>query len=73
MNRSPDDLVTVYVAMGRMEAELVRGRLAGENIPSILAYESIGQTFGLTMDGLGQVRVQVPAQFAEAAKELLSD
>jgi hypothetical protein len=73
MSRPSNDLVTVYVAMGRMEAELVRGRLSAENIPSLLAYESVGQTFGLTIDGLGQVRVQVPSRFAEAAKELLSD
>ena len=68
----PNELVTVYVAAGRMEAEVVRGRLAAENIPAMLAYESVGQTYGITVDGLGQVKVKVPAAFAEEAKAILS-
>jgi len=71
MTKSPSELVTVHVAMGRMEAEVVKGRLEAEGIPAMLAYESIGQTYGLTVDGLGQVLVKVPAQFAAQAREAL--
>ena len=73
MTHPSHKLVTVYTALGRMEAEIVRGRLEVEHIPAILAYESVGQVFGLTMDGLGQVQVKVPEQFAAAARQLVSD
>jgi Putative prokaryotic signal transducing protein len=66
-------LVTVYTALGRMEAEIVRGRLEAEQIPSMLAYESVGQVFGLTMDGLGQVQVMVPEQYAELARKVVGE
>lgn len=65
-------LVTVYTALGQMEAEIVRGRLEAEEIPAVLVYESVGQVFGLTMDGLGQVQVKVPEPFAAAARALVS-
>jgi hypothetical protein len=65
--------VTVYVAQGRLEAEIVRGRLTAANIPSMLAFESVGQVYGLTLDGLGQVLVKVPHRFAAEAAALLSD
>jgi len=67
------ELLTVYTARGRMEAEVVRGRLQAENIPAMLAYESVGQTIGITVDGLGQVLVKVPRAFADEALAILSD
>ena len=73
MTHPSHKLVTVYTALGRMEAEIVRGRLEAEQIPAILAYESVGQVFGLTMDGLGQVQVKVPEQFAAAARDIIGD
>jgi hypothetical protein len=72
MNQS-NELVTVYTAMGRLEAEVVRGRLQAENIPAMLAYESVGQTFGIIVDGLGQVLVKVPRVFADEARAILSE
>ena len=39
----------------------------------MLAFESVGQVYGLTLDGLGQVQVKVPQVFAEEAKLLLAD
>lgn len=64
-------LVTIYKAMGQPEAEIIRGRLEVEGIPVFLKYESIGTVYGLTMDGLGQVEVQVPASHAEEARKLI--
>ncbi len=69
----PNELVTVYVAQGRLAAEVVRGLLESEHIPAMLAYESIGQIYGLTMDGLGQVQVKVPEPFAEQARAIIQD
>jgi hypothetical protein len=62
---------TVYIAGGQPEAQIVKGRLENEGIPVILRYESAGIVWGLTVDGLGQVEVQVPSSFAEEAKQIL--
>ena len=63
---------TVYIAFGQPEAEVIRGRLTAEEIPSLLAYESVGQTWGFTV-GLGQVEVKVPRELAELAKTIIGD
>ena len=69
--KSDDKIITVYRALGQPEAEIVRGRLKTEGIPSFLKYESIGTVYGLTVDGLGQVEVQVPASYAAEAKRVI--
>ncbi len=67
-----DKFVTVYKACGQPEAEIVKGRLEVEGIPVILKYESLGNVYGLTVDGLGQVQVQVPEGYSEQAKGIVS-
>ena len=67
-----DKLVTIYQAMGQPEAEIIKGRLEVEGIPAIFKYESLGSVYGLTVDGLGQVKVQVPAKYAEKSLEIIS-
>lgn len=63
--------VTVYVAGNQIEAEIVKDRLESEGIPVLLSYESAGVVYGITVDGLGQVKVQVPSSLAEQAKHIL--
>ena len=65
-------LITVYVARGQPEAQIIKGHLESEGIPAILRYESAGIIYGLTIDGLGQVEVQVPSSWVQQAKEVLS-
>jgi hypothetical protein len=65
-------LTTVYIANGQPEAEIVKGRLENEGIPAVLRYESAGIVYGLTIDGLGQVEVQVPSSLAQLAREILA-
>ena len=65
-------LTTVYIANGQLEAEIVKGRLESEGIPAMLCYESAGVVYGLTIDGLGQVQVQVPSSLAQHAREILA-
>jgi hypothetical protein len=67
-----DKLVTIYRALGQPEAEIIRGRLQIEGIPVFLKYESLGMVDGLTMDGLGQVEVQVPAASASEAIAIIN-
>ncbi len=62
----------VYRASGLTEAELIKGYLESEDIPVDLEYESAGPVYGLTLDGLGEVRVRVPLDYAEAARAALA-
>jgi len=63
-------LVTIRTA-NYMEAHIIKGRLESEGIPVLLRYESAGLVYGITVDGLGQVKVMVPRHLAEEAKEIL--
>ncbi len=66
-------LVTVYQSMGMLGAQVVKGKLEAAGIPTMLKYESAGLVFGLTIDGLGMVEVQVPEEYAEDAEALVSE
>ena len=65
-----EQLVTVYIGR-QMEAQIIKGRLESEGIPVLLSYESAGLICGLTVDGLGEVKIMVPQHLAEEAKEIL--
>ncbi|TET41968.1 MAG: hypothetical protein E3J60_03385 [Dehalococcoidia bacterium] len=64
-------LVTVCTAR-YMEAQIIKGRLESEGIPVLLSYESAGLIYGITIDGLGEVKVMVPEHLAEEAKGILA-
>lgn len=68
-----DDLVIVFRAAGLSEAEIIKGFLESAEIPVHLSYESAGAVYGLTVDGLGEVRIKVPAEFAALALQLLEE
>ncbi len=63
-------LEKVYTASGQLEAHVIKGKLESEGIPALLQYES--QILGITVDGLGQVRIMVPEHLAERAKEIIA-
>ena len=65
-------LTTVYTAFGQLEAHVIKTKLESAGIPALLDYESAGVVLGLTVDGLGEVRVMVPEALAQEAEELLS-
>ena len=67
---SEEQLVTVYVAR-QMQAHIIKGRLESEGIPALLSYESAGLVYGITVDGLGEVKIMVPQRLAQEAKEIL--
>jgi hypothetical protein len=66
-------LVEVYVVSGLLRAEIIKGKLETSGIPTLLEYESLGPVMGLTVDGLGQVRILVPEDQAEIACDLLEE
>jgi len=65
-------MTTVYRAAGLMQAEIIKGRLESAGIPVMLDYESLGRVMGITVDGLGEVRILVPNERADEARELLT-
>jgi hypothetical protein len=66
-------LVEVCVTSGLLQAEIIKGKLEVNDIPVLLEYESLGPVMGLTVDGLGQVRVMVPEDKIEMARALIEE
>jgi hypothetical protein len=66
-------LVCVRTCQGWDLAQIFKAKLEAAEIPVLLKYESAGLVFGLTVDGLGEVRIMVPESYAAAAVELLED
>jgi hypothetical protein len=67
-----DGLETIYRAAGLLEAQVIKGRLETSGIPVLLDYESAGPTYGFTVGDLGEVRVMVPIERADEARELIA-
>jgi len=65
-------LVTVYTSFSSGDAQLVRSRLEAANILATVAHE----LSALSMEGYsmatGGIQVQVPAEQAEQAREILA-
>ncbi len=66
-------LVTVHTAFGQLEAYVIKGKLESAGIPVLLSYESAGLVLGLTVDGLGQVRIMVPEDRVVEARQMLDE
>lgn len=62
----------VAAVSGMTQANIVAGRLASEGIATRLRYEAAGSIYAITVDGLGEVRILVPPEDWEQARELLS-
>ncbi|HEY48543.1 MAG TPA: DUF2007 domain-containing protein [Dehalococcoidia bacterium] len=63
--------VVVCKVQGELQASVIKAHLESEGIPVLLKYDSAGKVFGLTVDGLGEVRILVPQEFAEDAKRII--
>ena len=67
-----DELITVYLAQGEVEEAQVRIFLEAHGIPCAGRGEALRKTHGFILDGLGEVRIEVAAEHAEQARELLA-
>lgn len=72
-NSGDDELVEVYAAQGHMRASVAKSKLEAAGIPVMLAYDSASRVIGLTVDGIGQVRLLVRTEDAAEAKRLLNE
>jgi hypothetical protein len=66
-----EDPNCVYKVNGDIEAQQVKAFLAAHGIRCEFRGEALRMTHGLTLDGLGVVRICVPDESIEEAKELL--
>jgi len=57
---------------GMTLAKIITGRLQAEGISTTLRYEAAGMIYAITIDGLGEVKILVPVEDWERAKEVLS-
>ncbi len=67
------NLTTIYTAAGLIRAQVIKAKLEAAGIPVLLDYESVGPVIGITVDGLGEVRVLVPRNHAERARHLIEE
>ncbi len=63
----------VYVAAGPLHAETVRLMLEAAGFHVITRQESAGAAIGLTVGRLGEVKVLVPIEEADAARKIIED
>jgi len=68
----PDDDVEILRVNGISNAEPVLAALRANGIPATAVGEAVGRVYGLTLDGLGMVRIVVPKEYEEQARELLA-
>ena len=66
-------LICVRTCQGLDLAQIYKSKLEALEIPVLLKYESAGLVYGITVDGLGRVRVMVPEPYAAEAEALLAD
>ena len=67
-----DDRRSVFTASGEIQAQQVRAFLEAAGISSELRGESLRNTHGLTLDGLGMVEIVVMDADEDRARALLA-
>ncbi len=68
--KSPE-MVVVYRAAGETEAHIIQGMLECQGIPSLLRSDAAPSVHVFLVDGMGEVRVMVPAAAADRARALI--
>jgi len=71
MKKSGSDLVVIKIVQGDITANVIKSHLESEGIPVLLKYESAGRVYGVTIDGLGEVRILVHEKDAEKALSII--
>ncbi len=66
-----EELVEVYRANGEMEAQVIRSLLEYHGIPCLLKGDAARNIYGLTVDGIAEVRIMVWERMADEARSLI--
>jgi hypothetical protein len=72
-NLEATDLVEVWFEQGHLRANVIKAKLEAAGIPALLSYDAMSVIFGLTVDGIGKVRVLVRPEDLEAAQSVLAE
>jgi hypothetical protein len=65
------DFEVIKIVQGEQIANIIKSHLESEGIPVYLKYESAGIIYGITTDGIGEVRIFVPKECAEEARKII--
>jgi hypothetical protein len=65
------NFVVISTVQGELVANVIKSHLESEGIPVLLEYESVGRVYGLTVDGLAQVRILVPQELVKKARQII--
>ncbi len=57
---------------GGINAKTIIAALRGRGIPARYQGEIVGEIYGLTLDGLGEVTIFVPEEYLEEARSVLA-
>lgn len=61
----------VWIANGKLDAEMIRSLLESCDIPTLIFQESIGATYGMAFGQIGEAEIFVPKEKVKEAKEIL--
>jgi len=67
------EVEVVFTANGEIEAQAIRSALVAAGIPAELKMEAAQQLFAVTVDGLGAIKVVVPAGRADEARAIIAN
>jgi len=67
------EMEVAYTANGEMEAHAVRSALEAAGIPARIRIEAAQKLFAVTIDGLGAVKVLVPADRLDEARAVIEN
>jgi hypothetical protein len=65
------ELVVISKVQGQATADIIKSHLESEGIPVLLKYESSGAIYGILVDGVGEIRILVPKEFADEARHII--
>ncbi len=71
MSLLPNEVELIRVP-GGINSESILAALRGSGIPARAQGEAVGQIYGLTLDGLGEVTIYVPEEYLEQARTVLA-
>ena len=63
--------VVISKVQGQEIANILKAHLESEGIPVLLKYESAGLIYGITADGIGEVKILVPPELADEARQII--
>lgn len=71
MDIHKSEFVVIDTVQGELAAQVMKSHLESEGIPVLLKYESVGVVYGLTIDGLGEMKILVPQELSEKARQII--